>query len=263
MINAINHADYLCLLELKQIAHTQFFDPVTDSTTILKGYFAYKNQIRVLHDRIIFSGAALSYAATALPAKKKRSLELELGLLDQQGRVLSVHTLDVQDYHLQADQLSIEFNGGSDMQQAKAIRRDIDFMLRLKHGHIQAGGWKKLSSKGKRQWLDWAYSLHPYHSKESLTKAIQLEGSDIKCLDDFLCCMGEQVNGRLGYFGKNISALSDCMDGDPCWGAQKPLTVVWQNYSLSQQQFKVRGQSEKLQWILDILQQQSRLTLIN
>lgn len=263
MIDAINHADYLCLLELKQIAHTQFFDHVTGSTTILKGYFAYKNQIRVLHDRIIFSGAVLSYAATALPAKKTNSLELELGLLDQQGRVLRVHTLDVQDYNLQADRLSIELNAGSDMQQAKAIRQDIDFMLRLKHGHIQAGGWKKLSSKDKRQWLDWAYSLHPYHSKESLTKAIQLEGRDIKCLDDFLCCMGEQVNGRLGYFGRSISALSDCMDGAPCWGAQKPLNVVWQNYSLSQQQFKVRGASEKLLWIIELLQQQTRLTLLD
>ncbi len=262
MIKAINHADYLCLLELKQIAHSQFFDPVTDSTTILKGYFAYKNHIRVLCDSMIFKGAVLSYAATALPAKKTRSLELELGLLDQQGCVLRRHSLKVQDYLLEEDQLSIEFNGGSYSQQAKAIRRDIDFILRLKHGHMQAGGWKKLSSKGKRQWLDWAYSLHPYHSKESLTKAIQLEGKDIKCLDDFLCCMGEQVNGCLGYFGRSISALSDCLDGEPCWGAQQPLTVVWQNFSLSQQQFKVRGTSEKLLWIIELLQQQTRLKLL-
>lgn len=165
MIKAINHADYLCLVELKQIALTQFFDPVTDSTTILKGYFAYKNQIRVLHERIIFSGAVLSYAATALPAKKTNPLELEIGLLDQQGRVLRRLNLEVQDYLLEEDQLSIEFNGCSNSQQAKAIRQDIDFMLRLKHGHIQAAGWKKLSSKGKRHWLDWAYSLHPYHVK--------------------------------------------------------------------------------------------------
>jgi RNAse (barnase) inhibitor barstar len=262
VININKHQDYLCFVDLRQIEHTQFFDVVTDSTSILKGHFAYKNNIRVLNDRVIFIGYTLSYAAAPLPSKKTRSLELYFVLLDQQGRQLREYELPIRNYQLRDNFFAAEFND-VDYQYSKSIRRDIDFMLRLKYGHIRADDWKKLNTKGKQFWLEWAYQLHPTYADQQLKETVHLDGRAIHSCEDFFCCIGEQINGCLGYFGRNYSALSDCLDNAEIWGAKSPLTIVWHNFSISKKNFLQNRKEIQLEWILEILNKQANLLCIN
>lgn len=57
----------------------------------------------------------------------------------------------------------------------------------------------------------------------------RLDGRRIASVDDFYAEMGRAVNGRGGYFGRNLDALADCLRGGYGTPQDRPFGFVWRH----------------------------------
>lgn len=87
--------------------------------------------------------------------------------------------------------------------------------------------WKNLKPSERQGWLELAISCQNIDF-ENLKTIIEINGSDIKCYDDFYCALGEALNGPGGYFGRNLDALADCISSSE-FGTKKLQKIVWKN----------------------------------
>lgn len=60
-----------------------------------------------------------------------------------------------------------------------------------------------------------------------------LEGKQITSLESFWQVIGEAVNGKDGYFGKNLDALNDCLRGGFGTPANDDFTFEWRDHEIS------------------------------
>ncbi|MFI0405828.1 barstar family protein [Actinomadura sp. 3N508] len=58
-----------------------------------------------------------------------------------------------------------------------------------------------------------------------------LDGRFVTDIEGFYCAIGEAVNGPGGYFGWNLDALHDCLNGG--WGADSPFRLVWHDSAVA------------------------------
>ncbi|WP_392533658.1 hypothetical protein [Nostoc sp. C117] len=58
-----------------------------------------------------------------------------------------------------------------------------------------------------------------------------LPGENIKSLQSFYEVFGEMVNGRGGYFGKNLVAFEDCLLGG--FGLELPCKIIFKNSNIA------------------------------
>mgnify|MGYP003337638724 CR=1 FL=1 len=121
--------------------------------------------------------------------------------------------------------------------------------------------WFSLSKSKKIAYLRVGY----YHittrpeSVMELSEQVELDGKYIISKQDFLCHLGEEVNGILGYFGGCFDSLSDALTG----GLNElngVLRIKWINFSFSKEYFDDKNDLEVL---LEILSQYSKLQLID
>src|SRR5688572_21394641 len=61
----------------------------------------------------------------------------------------------------------------------------------------------------------------------------ELPGDRISSLDDFWIAIGEAINGPGGYFGKNLDAFIDCLQGGMGTPDAGIYTIRWLNSELS------------------------------
>ncbi|WP_434085081.1 barstar family protein [Mycobacterium paraterrae] len=61
----------------------------------------------------------------------------------------------------------------------------------------------------------------------------RIDGRKIKSLNDFYREIGAAVNGRGGYFGRNLDALADCLRGGFGTPEHRPYEFEWQHSALS------------------------------
>ncbi|MFJ4778160.1 barstar family protein [Streptomyces sp. NPDC088762] len=94
----------------------------------------------------------------------------------------------------------------------------------------RTGMWHGLSAEDTYAWLSVALYSDEYHRRGKpdapAGQVFSLDGRHILDLDSFFCALGEAVNGPCGYFGWNLNALSDCVEGR--WGATPPFTLQWE-----------------------------------
>lgn len=87
--------------------------------------------------------------------------------------------------------------------------------------------WHPLSHHGRYQRLHkvrrvWG-RLHKGAGEDRRGRTLHLDGTWINDIPSFYLSMGEAVNGRNGYFGADLDALSDCLCGG--FGVLPPLTI--------------------------------------
>lgn len=136
-------------------------------------------------------------------------------------------------------------------------------MIKLKKQQIKLGGWKNLSRVEKQTWLRMGYKLHQVKQVHHQKSQIIIEGNTLFNAEDFFCCIGEQVNGLVGYFGRSYAALEDCLSNGACWGVSKSLCVIWLNYTVTKRNFMLTQQCTQLDWITNILRPQTHLVLVD
>lgn len=62
----------------------------------------------------------------------------------------------------------------------------------------------------------------------------RIDGRKVKSADDFYREIGSAVNGRGGYFGRNLDALADCLRGGFGTPEHRPYRFEWQHSAESQ-----------------------------
>jgi RNAse (barnase) inhibitor barstar len=81
-------------------------------------------------------------------------------------------------------------------------------------------------------------------STESSPVVYRIDGRRIKSARDFYREIGSAVNGTGGYFGRNLDALADCLQGGFGTPANRPYEFEWQHSALSQRHL-AEGRPEK------------------
>ncbi|HEX6356109.1 barstar family protein [Actinophytocola sp.] len=84
-----------------------------------------------------------------------------------------------------------------------------------------------------------------------------LDGRFVTDIEGFYCAIGEAINGPGGYFGWNLDAFDECLDGD--FGAQAPFRLVWHDSAVAREHL-VPGHDRRrlkpavtLEYLLDML----------
>lgn len=97
--------------------------------------------------------------------------------------------------------------------------------------------WKTFEKDELQGWLVFVLNNMVYeNSKENLK--IKIDGNNFNNLDEFFCNLGEEINGIGGYFGRNTTALYDCLRGD--FGVKSIEKLAWKNHQKSKKLFKTK-----------------------
>lgn len=140
MMKAINpnqHADYLFFIEIRQ----NFFEADIQEV-VLAGYFAYKNQFKLVEQILSFQNGYLCVATSVDYLKDKYVLEAYLYFLDAHGEKIFSHAFSILDFNYKNKEFKMQLND-FDKPLRKELLQDADFMMKLKKQHIKLGGWKR------------------------------------------------------------------------------------------------------------------------
>jgi RNAse (barnase) inhibitor barstar len=93
--------------------------------------------------------------------------------------------------------------------------------------------WADYSSHERLAWLEVVRSHdHPgLHPDAPPGTTFELDGQYVTDYAGLFCAIGEAINGPGGYFGGDLNALDDCLNGD--FGARIPFTLRWQNFDVA------------------------------
>ena len=103
----------------------------------------------------------------------------------------------------------------------------------IRTGQLNRKGlWHSLDQPGRHVWLSVALWSHRYQRRGHRAdlapgRVFVLDGRQILDEDSFYCAIGEAINGPGGYFGWNLDALDDCLNGG--WGAAPAFTLEWRH----------------------------------
>ncbi|WP_426479652.1 barstar family protein [Chryseobacterium sp. CBSDS_008] len=115
--------------------------------------------------------------------------------------------------------------------------------------------WKRFRKDELQGWLVYAlHSCKPEINREKIN--IQIDGNEFHSLDGFFCTLGEEIHGILGYFGRNLYALYDCLRGD--FGVESISELNWINHKRSKTILKT-----KFTQIVEIFEDHNVKVLLN
>ena len=124
----------------------------------------------------------------------------------------------------------------------KGYQKTLD--MRINNELTKKNLWKNLKKDELQGWLlSASHSLKFDTIRENIS--IQIDGNEFHNLDGFFCTIGEEIHGPAGYFGRNFSAMEDCLRGD--FGIKSISELTWINHQRSKLLFK-----RKFQEILEI-----------
>ncbi|GKQ40466.1 hypothetical protein ALMP_69910 [Streptomyces sp. A012304] len=167
-------------------------------------------------------------------------------ILDHKGRRIGRYYMSVATGYGVKDDGSLEVGGmlvwrpGAGSEAMWAERR--------RGGPEQPGSWLAYTGEQRATWLEISvnHATHSARNDDPAGTEYEVDGRLVGDLRDFLCAIGEAVNGPGGYFGQSLSALADCLGGD--FGATAPFTLNWRYSSESRERLK--GDFER---IMDVL----------
>lgn len=123
--------------------------------------------------------------------------------------------------------------------------------------------WVKLSHNQRKEWLGEIASDERLNIRNSnikiANKILEVNGKIIEDEVSFYFAFGEAVYGAGGYMGTNIHAFEDCLSDKNIKAST--LTLIWNNFELSQKYFSKNNEEVFLQNILDVLNEQ-RVNLV-
>lgn len=72
----------------------------------------------------------------------------------------------------------------------------------------------------------------------------RIDGRKIKSPKDFYRQIGRAVNGRGGYFGRNLDALADCLRGGFGTPDDRPFSFEWLDSEVSRHRLDSAGRNQ-------------------
>ena len=95
--------------------------------------------------------------------------------------------------------------------------------------------WADYQTELRMAWLDVVRTHYrPGRSADAPPgRTFDLDGRYITDYPGFDCAIGEAVNGPGGYFGGDLEALNDCLNGG--FGATIPFTLAWRDSGVAAQ----------------------------
>ncbi|BBH63405.1 hypothetical protein ACTI_00900 [Actinoplanes sp. OR16] len=91
------------------------------------------------------------------------------------------------------------------------------------------GTWAGYDRELRQEWAGAALAHHQRTPDDGTV--FELDGRHITDEEGFYCAIGEAVNGPGGYFGWNLGALHDCLQGG--WGAAPGFRLIWHDAAVA------------------------------
>ncbi|MBB2943144.1 RNAse (barnase) inhibitor barstar [Actinoplanes lutulentus] len=95
--------------------------------------------------------------------------------------------------------------------------------------------WASYDRELRQEWAGAALAHHR-HGVDVADGVFELDGRHITDEEGFYCAIGEAVNGPGGYFGWNLGALHDCLQGG--WGAAPGFQLIWHDSAIARASLK-------------------------
>ncbi|MEU8243313.1 barstar family protein [Actinoplanes missouriensis] len=99
----------------------------------------------------------------------------------------------------------------------------------------EAGSWAGYDRDLRQEWAGAALAHHR-HVPDRRSRVFHLDGRHVTDEEGFYCAIGEAVNGPGGYFGWNLGALHDCLQGG--WGAAPGFQLIWHDAAVARAALK-------------------------
>jgi hypothetical protein len=122
-------------------------------------------------------------------------------------------------------------------------------------GPARTNLWTEVPVGRREGWLQVvalnAFATGSANNVASPVGEIELDGSNIVDMASLYLAFGEAVNGPGGYFGWNLDALRDCLDGG--WGATAKPKIRWRDFAVAQRNLtETRETLNGVESVLDI-----------
>lgn len=132
----------------------------------------------------------------------------------------------------------------------------IDLIKKYRKNQLKLQDWCNLNEEEKKKWIEGSYWVQQYKPLD-LVSSIVIDGRNIKSFNDFLCCIGEEVNGLMGYFGSSFGGLSDSLTGGiGC--ITVPLNITWKYFEETKYSF---NNPDDFEYLIELLNEKSNLNL--
>jgi len=132
----------------------------------------------------------------------------------------------------------------------------IDLIKKYRKNKLKLQDWFNLNEEEKKKWIEVSYCIQQCKPQNSVS-SIVIDGRNINSLNDFLCCIGEEINGLMGYFGSSFGSLSDSLTGGiGC--IIVPLNITWKYFEETKYSFDNYDDFEHL---IELLNEKSTLNL--
>jgi hypothetical protein len=117
---------------------------------------------------------------------------------------------------------------------------------------VALNAWARLSPEEKLAWLEVARLRQASRGPATDAPAgttFELDATRVVDPLDFLCALGEAINGIGGYFGAGLDSLQDCLSGG--FGARPPFVLNWHREPASAARPSASELSELIQTLVD------------
>ncbi|MEU4563890.1 barstar family protein [Actinoplanes sp. NPDC023936] len=98
----------------------------------------------------------------------------------------------------------------------------------------ETGTWAGYDRDLRQEWAGAALAHHRHGPASG--SVFHLDGRHVTDEEGFYCAIGEAVNGPGGYFGWNLGALHDCLQGG--WGAAPGFRLIWHDAAVARAALK-------------------------
>lgn len=99
----------------------------------------------------------------------------------------------------------------------------------------EPGTWTRYNRDLRQEWAGAALAHHR-RVPDRRSRVFHLDGRHVTDEEGFYCAIGEAVNGPGGYFGWNLGALHDCLQGG--WGAAPGFRLIWHESAVARAALK-------------------------
>jgi RNAse (barnase) inhibitor barstar len=239
----IANEQYIFYLEIREF----------DNDLILWSGYCTDN-CKISEKQIIFYNVSGKWINQLSPTKKNiyKIYDINLYFLNCEKKYFGVKYYNAEFFSVKEKELSFEIdNEGFGLNYFQ-----IDLIKRYHENKINLRDWYALSEDEKNDWLKISYCVQQYKPMR-LTSSVKIDGRYIKSLKDFLCYIGEEINGLMGYFGSSFGSFSDSLTGGiGC--ITIPLEVTWIHFEETRISF---DNCEDLFYLIELLSERAKFFL--
>jgi RNAse (barnase) inhibitor barstar len=222
-----------------------------EETIIWSGYLSDKCKIN--ESQIIFYDL-LEKSIINHRKGKDKVYNINLFFLNEDKQHFGVYQFSAESFEIKEAILSLSiYEDDFDLSYFK-----IGLIKKYHQNKINFRDWCELDEEKKQDWLKVSYWIQQCKPL-SLISSIVIDGRYIRSLNDFLCYIGEEVNGMMGYFGSSFGSLSDSLTGGiGC--ITVPLNITWTFFEESKRSF---DSYEDFEYLIELLNKEATLDIHN